>query len=139
MKENVAKRLAFFASEEFDKKFRYDGKDLGAVCREGRTVFKVWSPLAERIELRLYRDSASESYLRQEMQAGEKGVWSLAFEESLHGVYYDYEVVIDGKETCTADPYAVGCGCNGDRSMVVPMTRTAAFRRSTGGNTRHLP
>lgn len=124
MKENVAKRLAFFASEEFDKKFRYDGKDLGAVCREGRTVFKVWSPLAERIELRLYRDSASESYLRQEMQAGEKGVWSLAFEESLHGVYYDYEVVIDGKETCTADPYAVGCGCNGDRSMVVDLGRT---------------
>ena len=124
MKENVAKRLAFFASEEFEEKFRYDGKDLGAVCREGRTVFKVWSPLAERVELRLYRDGVSESCLRQEMQAGEKGVWSLEFEESLHGMYYDYVVRIEGRDVPTGDPYAVGCGCNGDRSMVADLRLT---------------
>ena len=37
-------------SREFDERYGYDGKDLGAVCRGGRTVFKVWSPMAERVE-----------------------------------------------------------------------------------------
>ena len=35
--------MAFFASEEFDEKFRYDGRDLGAGCTEEGTVFKVRS------------------------------------------------------------------------------------------------
>ena len=72
MKKSIAERMAFFASEEFDRKFRYDGKDLGACCAEGRTVFKAWSPLAERIELRLYKDGITEEfYIRKQMQADE--------------------------------------------------------------------
>ena len=116
--------MAFFAGEEFDAKFRYDGKDLGAVCAEGSTVFKVWSPLAERVELRLYRDQTAESFLRKELNAEEKGVWKLAFQENLHGIYYDYLVRTEGKDTRTADPYAVGCSCNGGRSMVVDLRQT---------------
>ena len=116
--------MAFFAGEEFDAKFRYDGKDLGAVCAEGSTVFKVWSPLAERVELRLYRDQTAESFLRKELNAEEKGVWKLAFQENLHGIYYDYLVRKEGKDTRTADPYAVGCSCNGGRSMVVDLRQT---------------
>ena len=46
-------------SREFDERYGYDGKDLGAVCRDGRTVFKVWSPMAERVELRLYHSGPS--------------------------------------------------------------------------------
>lgn len=125
MKEKIAESMAFFASREFDRKFRYDGKDLGACCRDGRTVFKVWSPLAERIELRLYKDgSTEEAYLRKQMQADTKGVWKLEFPENLHGIYYDYLVQADGEETPTADPYAVGCNCNGGRSMAVDLSRT---------------
>ncbi len=125
MNKSIAENMAFFASEEFDRKFRYDGKDLGACCTDGRTVFKVWSPFAERIELRLYKDGITEeSYLRRQMQADEKGVWKLEFPENLHGINYDYTVRIDGKDTRTADPYATGCNCNGGRSMVVDLSRT---------------
>lgn len=88
MKNSVAESMAFFTSEAFDAKFRYDGKDLGAVCSEGRTVFKVWSPPAEKIELRLYKDGiAEEVYCRRQMQAGEKGTWKAEFPENLHGMY----------------------------------------------------
>nr|WP_296488108.1 type I pullulanase [uncultured Acetatifactor sp.] len=124
MKKRIAENMAFFASEEFEAKFRYDGKDLGAVCTEGSTVFKVWSPLAQRVELRLYRDQTGESFFRKELHAGEKGVWKLAFQENLHGIYYDYLVRTEGKDTRTADPYAVGCSCNGGRSMVVDLRQT---------------
>ena len=71
-----------FASEEIDAQFCYEGKDLGADCREGRTVFKVWSPLAERLCLRLYKDGTSPAYIEKEMERGEKGVWHREFPES---------------------------------------------------------
>lgn len=125
MKNSIAESMAFFASEEFDEKFRYDGRDLGAGCTEEGTVFKVWSPPAESVQLRLYRDGITEdACLERQMQADEKGTWKLEFPESLHGMYYDYLVRIDGKDTPTADPYAVGCSCNGGRSMVVDLSRT---------------
>ena len=47
-----------------------------------------------------------------------------AFPEFLHGMYYDFMVQNGGVEVSTADPYAVGCGCNGSRSMVVDLRRT---------------
>lgn len=125
MKKNIVESMAFFASQEFEASFRYDGKDLGAVCGEDGTVFKVWSPFAEKIGLRLFRDGMTEEVcLEEEMQAEEKGVWKLTFPESLHGMYYDYLVWNDGKAVRTADPYAVGCSRNGGRSMVVDLRKT---------------
>lgn len=41
---------------EFQKEYQYDGKDLGALCTQAGTTFHLWSPLAEEVELRLYRD-----------------------------------------------------------------------------------
>ena len=122
-------RIGFMTDREFtniklDERFRYDGKDLGAVCEEDRTTFKVWSPAAERIVLRLYREDKGAHCMEREMICGEKGVWELAFERSLHGTYYDYLVRIDGADTVTADPYARACGCNGARSMVVDLRLT---------------
>lgn len=124
MKGKITFSDADFAGREFEEKFRYDGKDLGAVCKGGKTVFKVWSPLAQKIKLRLYRDNDSEAWREEELLPGEKGVWEIAFQENMHGVYYDYLVRVGGKENSTADPYAVDCGCNGSRSIVVDLGLT---------------
>lgn len=124
MRGSMTDKMKFLSSKEFDERFRYDGKDLGVVCREGGTVFKTWSPLAERVVLRLYRDGISEAFLEREMEQEKKGVFSLAFPENLHGVYYDYLVHIEGKDARTADPYARGCACNGRRSMAVDLRQT---------------
>lgn len=124
MKDKKTFTDAVFVSREFDEKFRYDGRDLGAKCEGERTVFKVWSPLAERVVLRLYRDNDSEAWLEKELQPKEKGVWVTELQENLHGMYYDYLVQNGGEEVSTADPYALGCGCNGVRSMVVDLRRT---------------
>ena len=111
-------------NKEFDEKFRYDEKDLGAICSKEGTIFKVWSPLADRIELHLYRDGGSDEYTTKEMIPGEKGTWSWQSDENLHGTYYDYTVYRYGEDVRTADPYAVACGCNGVRSMVVDLRQT---------------
>ncbi len=116
--------MTFFTSKEFEDKFRYNGDDLGVLCTKTKTVFKVWSPFAERIELCLYKTGTSKEWQRKEMQPEEKGVWKQEYPESLHGMYYDFLVWSQGKAVRTADPYAIGCSCNGDRSMVVDLKLT---------------
>lgn len=125
----------FAYTKEFDEEYEYRGNDLGAVCTGDKTVFRLWAPFAEKAELCLYRDGScrmeitAEDSLREAdkrfiMKRGEKGVWMLALSENLHGVYYDY-LIYDGHNTVrTADPYAKGCCCNGQRSMVVEPSRT---------------
>ena len=54
---------------EFQKEYQYDKKDLGALCTEEGTSFLLWSPLAEEVELRLYRDGKhSECFQKIAMQ-----------------------------------------------------------------------
>ena len=68
---------------EFDRRYAYDGA-LGAACTPERTVFKLWSPEAERVELFLYRDgTGSEAHDRRTLTPGERGVWSAAVEGDL--------------------------------------------------------
>lgn len=108
----------------FDAKFRYDGKDLGAACTEEGTIFKVWSPLADKVELHLYKDESTDTCRTYELLPQEQGTFKWETAENLHGTYYDYTVYRSGKAVKTADPYAIGCGCNGLRSMVVDLSRT---------------
>ncbi len=111
--------------QEYDRRYAYDGGDLGAAWAQARTVFKLWSPEAERVELFLYRDGGgSEAYDRRPLELEERGVWSAVVEGDLHGVYYDYEVTAAGQTARTADPYAAACGKNGARSMVVDLSQT---------------
>lgn len=116
--------LCFLPARTFDEKFRYDGKDLGARCGGESTSFKVWSPFAEQVILRLYGDDSSEAFLERKLERKSRGVWETDFSENLHGVYYDYLVRNGGKDVRTADPYALACGCNGARSMAVELRRT---------------
>ena len=112
-------------NKEFDAQFRYDEKDLGAICSKEGTVFKVWCPLADRVTLHLYQDGRdSEEFAAYDMVPGPRGTWSLKSDEYLHGTYYDYTVMRNGVITRTADPYAVACGVNGVRSMVVDLSLT---------------
>ena len=114
-------------SKDFDNEFRYDGKDLGAACSKEETVFKLWSPLADKVTLYLYPDGnmdTEENRKSVEMEPEEKGIWRKEIFGDLHGTYYNYEIT-RGKEVIeTADPYAVSCGCNGIRSMVTDLRRT---------------
>ena len=105
---------ALVYSQTFDEQFRYDGGDLGACCTPERTVFKLWSPQAERVELSLYKDGAAPAYDALPLRPGDRGVWSLELEGDLHGTYYDYTVTVGGVSRTTADPYAAACGCNAE-------------------------
>ena len=114
-------------NSDFDNDFRYDGKDLGAACTKEETVFTLWSPLADKVTLRLYSNGNAEEkdcIETIDLTPEDKGVWRKAVSGDLHGKYYDYEIIRGDESIITADPYAVSCGCNGIRSMVTNLRLT---------------
>lgn len=116
-----------YSSEEFESKYTYGGNDLGAIWSKDSTTFKVWSPLADKVELFFYSsgDKADDNLSKKSvMNKREKGVWECTVDGDLDGVFYCYSVTVDG-ETCQAcDPYAKAVGVNGDRAMVVNLDST---------------
>ena len=119
---NNDKRMDY--DKEFDRWNAYDGCDLGATCTPVRTVFKLWSPEAVRVELFLYQNDTDPAYDCRSLELTDRGVWTLTLDGYFHGTYYDYEVEAHGRSARTADPYAVACGRNGLRSMAVDLSRT---------------
>lgn len=107
---------------EIDKKYAYDGNDLGAVYSPSKTVFKVWAPLAEAVSVRLYHTCRDEKpYRKLPMEKGKDGVWVKEVFGDLDGVYYTYKITNDGIEQETIDIYAKSAGVNGAMGMVLDM------------------
>lgn len=114
-----------YDTENFHKQYYYQGNDLGANYTSEKTIFKVWSPLADKVLVLLYDKSQSgKPFDKLKMAKGEKGIWEVSVEQDLHGVYYQYQISNSGKSNVTGDPYAKACGVNGERSMVVDLEKT---------------
>ena len=116
-----------YVTETFENMYTYDGKDLGATYTGDSTTFKVWAPTATDVNVELFQSGdvkASDLIEKVAMTKGEKGVWSATVDRDLNGVYYLYEVTVDGIVSEGCDPYATAVGVNGDRAMVVDLAAT---------------
>ncbi|WP_055428243.1 type I pullulanase [Bifidobacterium aesculapii] len=115
---------ALVRTDAFDKKYAYDGDDLGATWTKEKTTFKLWAPTATSVTLRAYKSTDPSSgvvSVRQSLAAsGDKGVWTFAVDGDLSGYAYDYELSFaDGTVNVSADPYATAAVANGARSVVL--------------------
>ncbi len=114
----------WFSSKEFEQEYHYDGP-LGAFCSPKGSGISLWAPTAETVILHFYpAGNDCEAQESVAMEKGEKGVWRYETAHNLNGVYYDFDVTVDGQTCRTADPYAVACGVNGNRSMVLDLATT---------------
>ncbi len=102
----------------------YNG-ELGAIYSKESTVFKVWSPLADVIKVNLYKSCiAEQSYQTTDLFKDEYGVWQAEIQGDLDGVYYTYVVTFGWQTIETIDIYAKAGGVNGERGMVIDLSRT---------------
>lgn len=88
-----------------------------------QTVFKIWSPAAEEVTLRLYeKGDGGEALETHKMKWSESGVWKKSISGDLNGTYYTYQVKYDGRLLDeTPGTYAQAVGVNGQRAMVLDM------------------
>lgn len=114
----------YYLTKEFEDKYNYEGS-LGAKVDERGTVIRLWSPIAESVDLRLYDNgSTGEAETIIPMELCDRGVWEYAVNENLSGKYYDFALKIKGKTRISTDPYAKACGVNGKRSMIIDLNTT---------------
>lgn len=114
-----------YDTAEFEEKYTYNGRDLGAFWSESKTVFRLWAPTAQEVSVLLYRQGrGGESLASQRMHPDAKGTWTAQRVGNLKGLYYTYLVKVDGEAREACDPYARAVGVNGERAMVVNLTDT---------------
>ena len=109
-------------TDAFDKKYAYDGDDLGATYTSAKTGFKVWAPTATKVELVTYQsdDVNAEVDKTIDMASEDKGVWSAPVKNLASGTAYSYKLTFaDGTVNVSADPYATAAVANGERSVVL--------------------
>ena len=109
-------------TDEFDKKYAYNGDDLGAVYSASSTTFKLWAPTATEVKLITYKSTAEKAEKDKEtaMKAEDHGVWSAKLDGDKANTAYAYEVhFADGTVNVSADPYAKAAVVNGERSVVL--------------------
>ena len=113
-----------FDTKYFIDNFTYDESDLGAIINGDSTTFKLWAPTASKVTLNLFSSGhEGEAYKSVDMLRGDRGVWSYT-ENCGHGTYYTYTVTTAVGTNDAVDPYAKSCGLNGERGMVVDLTKT---------------
>ena len=90
------------------------------------TLFKLWSPNAEEIVLRLFKTgNNSEAFTTKQLKKDVNGIWQLKVEGDLNGTYYTYQVKINNRWLSeTPGIYAYAVGVNGDRAMVLDLKST---------------
>lgn len=114
--------------------YQYDGEDLGATYTPSATTWKVWSPPAEKIQVKLYatgtdREEGAKVLGVHDLTKGSNYVWSLTLNGDYKNVYYTYLITaVDmfGHRVTneTQDVYSRAVGANGNRSMVVDLDST---------------
>ena len=113
-----------FASLAFEKEFHCE-QTLGAFCGPEGTHIRLWAPTAEAVFLHLYsKGNGCEAAETVPMERGKRGTWTYHTTRDLHGWYYDFDVTVERHTHRTADPYARGCGVNGNRSMILDLKKT---------------
>ena len=116
-----------YSSQNFEDKYTYTGCDLGMQWSPRATVFRVWAPTAEKISVNLYRSGTpdAEDFLCQlHMYPDKCGTWTANRSGNLNGIYYTYEVLVDGELREVCDPYARSTGVNGQRAMILDLKST---------------
>lgn len=127
----------YYDSKEFTEAFVYEGDDLGVSVEGGKTTFKLWAPISNKVSVQLYEyghptslgtteyPGDNKPVKEFELTMGEKGVWSTTVNEDLYGYYYTYTVK-NGSTTTKGivDPYAKATGVNSLRGYIIDFSET---------------
>lgn len=116
-----------FDSKEFNDLYKYDG-ELGAIYSKDKTIFRLWSPGADEVKLKIYGKSGYDLNKDYKdifiMNKYKNGLYELVLNGDLHGVYYNYLIKNEDTEEEAVDIYAKATSVNGKRGMVVDFNLT---------------
>ncbi len=122
----VAFSSAVDAQYNFETYPTYKGSDLGLTYTPASSIFRIWSPPASAVELKLY-ESGTGGVAKETipMQKSVSGTWMAIVNRDLKGMFYTVRTNINGQwSNEVTDPYARATGINGQRAQVIDLKET---------------
>lgn len=98
-----------------------DIRNLGANYTPTQTIFRVWAPSREEVEILLYEDWNKECNRAFKMEKMPDGVHECTIRENLKSKYYTYLVENSYEVT---DPYSVASSINSKKSAIIDLKET---------------
>ncbi len=82
----------------------FENYKLGYTIHDNGVIFRVFSPLAESIEVVIFNEYSNKEEASFLCSKDEKGIWNTFISEDLRGKWYAYKVTKDNKVQFAADP-----------------------------------
>ncbi|MDE6528275.1 MAG: type I pullulanase, partial [Muribaculaceae bacterium] len=104
----------------------YTGDDLELTVADGIARFRIWSPEAKEVRLRLYAEARGGNPLQEIlMTKSDKGTWVAEISPVPYGKFYTFSINHNGKWLQeTPGIWAKAVGVNGERAAIVDMAAT---------------
>ena len=109
----------------------YEGADLGLAYTPQYSTFKLWSPVAQEVVLRFYKEGLPTIDNKDlieivKMTKGDSATWSFTAQGDRKGQFYTLQVTTAEGKTMMEVPdiYAKAVGANGKRAQVVDLKET---------------
>jgi len=119
-------------SKAFADAFTYTGNDLGNTYSPAKTDFRVWAPTATAVKLITYATLTARTGTEINMTKAEKGTWTASVAGDQHLLAYVYRAEVGGVFREAVDPYVRATVIEGDRGVVVDLSRTNPARWTPG-------
>lgn len=104
----------------------YSGDDLELTIADGSARFRLWSPEASEVKLRLYAEArGGKPLLEIPMQKAEHGTWKAEVSPIPYGRFYTFSIKHNGEWLHeTPGIWAKAVGVNGGRAAIIDMAAT---------------
>lgn len=120
----------------------YHGDDLGLTIDGSTARFRLWSPEAQSVTLRLYKQGrGGEAFETIKMKKDVNGTWTAAVTPVPYGKFYTFQVEINGRLLDeTPGIWARAVGVNGHRAAIIDFAATdpEGWSSDKGPEVKHI-
>lgn len=111
----------------FDRIYQYTKNDLGCTYLHEKSIFKVWSPIATKMDLILINPQTNQKTYYPMNTNKKNGVWEIEVFADLESFKYLYQVHVNFQIQTATDPYGIASDINGKHSYVINLEKTRNF------------
>lgn len=122
-----------------DAEFGYDGDDLGLTISGSQATFKAWIPVAEKVELLLFKEAGdfktSDASHEMDRDSVNKGVWSYTLDNTAGYKYYQYKITRGGETVVVCDIWGKAASPDSVASQIVDISTDSSCAPEGGWET----
>ena len=127
----------YVTTDEFAELYTDTGVDFGASYTKEETTFVLWSPLSEKVLLKL--EKTENNFVLLPLKRKDKGVYKITVKGDLFNKRYNYVIYQNNVVKEIRDPYGKGTSLNSKYSAVVDLNSLDIINKTKPTNVINSP